>query len=80
MLKFLSAIRTHASVAELADALDSKSSFFGSVGSTPTGGIRIKAEHLYRCSAFVVFGATCHSLAPVRHSGRFGRYNTEKGE
>lgn len=46
LLKFLFAIRKNASVAELADALDSKSSFFGSVGSTPTGGIQTKAEHL----------------------------------
>jgi hypothetical protein len=35
---FLSFARHFALVAELVDALDSKSSFFGSVGSIPTQG------------------------------------------
>ncbi len=34
----------NADVAELVDALDSKSSFFGSVGSIPTIGTKLKRD------------------------------------
>jgi hypothetical protein len=41
LISFLNALFDFAGVAELADANDSKSCSFGSVGSTPTTGIKL---------------------------------------
>ena len=49
--KFLHLRSQFALVAELVDALDSKSSFFGSVGSIPTQGTKARACGLFFLNA-----------------------------
>ena len=54
-LYICSPIAKKALVAELVDALDSKSSSFGSVGSIPTQGTKKRKADLYESAFFVAF-------------------------